>query len=270
MNLVARHIIKHGHHDRHTDERTRISLSQGNDMLLLKKPFHERLRICSYLQDRYASLAYFLAMRLDEQELTGFLDRGWRKFGPYYFRPACPGCRECVPLRVLTSRFAMSKSQRRLLRKNQDTEVRFVDLHCTTEIFSIYQEHSYERFGRSVSWQEFVENFYTPSCPALQSEYYIQGNLVAVGFLDRAASGLSSVYFFYKTRYSHLGLGNFSIIKEIEFTRELGLPYYYLGYYIADDHSMCYKNQFRPHEKYDWLNQTWHCQDDLPPEEDED
>jgi arginine-tRNA-protein transferase len=230
-------------------------------MLILHKPFVEHLRVCSYLQDKCASLTYFVARNLDEHELAFFLNRGWRKFGPYYFRPACPECQDCVPLRVLARQFTPSKSQRRLLRKNSETEVRFQPLHATAEIFAIYQEHTYERFQRVVTWREFVENFYTPSCRAFQSEYYIQEELAAVGFLDRAEAGLSSVYFFYRTKYNHLSLGNYSILKEIEYAAWLGLPYYYLGYYIAKDHSMAYKSLFHPYETYDWHTQIW-CRED--------
>src|SRR5258708_3761674 len=46
-------------------------------------------------------------------ELDLLLERGWRRFGPIYFRPACSTCSECVSLRVLADRFAPSKSQRR-------------------------------------------------------------------------------------------------------------------------------------------------------------
>ena len=47
---------------------------------------------------------------------TLLLERGWRRFGPIYFRPACASCTECVSLRVLADRFEPSKSQRRAAR----------------------------------------------------------------------------------------------------------------------------------------------------------
>src|SRR5271167_2887164 len=46
-------------------------------------------------------------------ELDDLLERGWRRFGPIYFRPVCSACSECVSLRVQADRFAPSKSQRR-------------------------------------------------------------------------------------------------------------------------------------------------------------
>lgn len=227
-------------------------------MLILRPAQLERPHPCGYFADRAARFKNFIALRLDARELETVLASGWRKFGPYYFKPCCPGCRDCIPIRILTQEFVPSKSQRKLLRKNSDTVAHFLPLTCSENIFEIYQEHSLARFNRVVSWEEFVHNFYTPSCLAFQSEYYVSDKLAAVGFLDQSSRGLSSVYFFYQTQYSQLGLGNLSILKEIEYAAALGLPYYYLGYYIAQNHSMAYKHQFYPHERYDWAGQKWH------------
>ncbi|MCP4253762.1 MAG: hypothetical protein GY775_10190 [Candidatus Scalindua sp.] len=51
-------------------------------------------------------------------------------------------------------------------------------------------------------------------------------------------------YFLYDTKVSHLGPGTFSIIKEIEHPRSLGLKYYCLGYYVQEYQRMAYKNNF--------------------------
>jgi len=71
------------------------------------------------------------------------------------------------------------------------------------------------------------------------------------------ADSLSSVYFFFDPDYSKLGIGTFSILKEIEHARSLDLPYYYLGYYVPGCDSMEYKDSFRPREHYDWEEKRW-------------
>ena len=80
---------------------------------------------------------------------------------------------------------------------------------------------------------------------------------MTLGFLDRGEDCLSCVYFIYDTRFSHLGLGTFSILKEIEHTRSLGLKYYCLGYYVRECQRMAYKNNFKPREHYNWLQDKW-------------
>ena len=47
------------------------------------------------------------------EELEVLLLRGWRRFGPAYFRPACRPCGECVSIRLDTHR--SSDAERALL-----------------------------------------------------------------------------------------------------------------------------------------------------------
>ncbi len=215
------------------------------------------LSLCPYLPDRKKQIKYFLASKLDESEVSFLLAKGWRKFGVYFFQPSCPDCRECIPLRVLTSKFKPSKSQRRNLKKNTDIEVVFAPLKFSERAFEIYKTHSHQRFSQECNLEEFITNFYSPSTPCLQSEFYLNGELIGLGFLDRGKDCLSSVYFIYDTKYSHLGLGTYSVLEEIKYTRSLGLQYYCLGYYIRACQKMAYKNNFKPSEHYDWLQDKW-------------
>ena len=47
-------------------------------------------------------------------------------------------------------------------------------------------------------------------------------------------------------------LGIFTILKEIEFARETGRQFYYLGYCYEGNSFYDYKKQFRGTESYDW------------------
>lgn len=78
--------------------------------------------------------------------------------------------------------------------------------------------------------------------------YRIDNKLVAVGVIDIVSSGISSVYCFYDNDMKELELGKLCTMKEIEFTIEQGLEYYYLGYYISNCQKMKYKSDYRPCE----------------------
>src|SRR5947208_12247955 len=67
--------------------------------------FVEEPRPCDYLPGARASLEYRVMTRVGVDELDGLLERGWRRLGPFYFRPACAGCFECVPLRIPVASF---------------------------------------------------------------------------------------------------------------------------------------------------------------------
>jgi leucyl-tRNA---protein transferase len=212
---------------------------------------------CPYIMTNKARNEHFFAMDLTEEELSIYLQTGWRKFGWYYFRPACNGCTACVPLRVLCQEFSPSRSQRKVMQKNLQTEFRICELEYRDEIFDLYQKHSEVRFEQPVDKKEFIETHYFPSCPSLQTEYYADGKLIAVGFLDQSSEGLSSVYFIYDTDYQHLSLGVYGALREIDLARRLHLSYYYLGYWIKENKSMEYKNRYYPHETYDWQKEDW-------------
>jgi len=215
------------------------------------------LSLCPYLPDRKKQIRYFLASELNESDISLLLAKGWRKFGVYFFQPSCPDCSECIPVRVLCDEFKPSKSQRRNLKKNSNIDIVFAPLKYSERAFEIYKDHSSQRFSQDCNLEEFISGFFSPSVPSLQSEYYLNGELIGLGFLDKGEGCLSSVYFIYDTKFSHLGLGTFSILKEIEHTQMLGLKYYCLGYYVQECQRMAYKNNFRPREHYNWLEDKW-------------
>ena len=215
------------------------------------------LSLCPYLPDRKKQIRYFLASELNESDISLLLAKGWRKFGVYFFQPSCPDCSECIPVRVLCDEFKPSKSQRRNLKKNSNIDIVFAPLKYSERAFEIYKDHSSQRFSQECNLEEFISGFFSPSVPSLQSEYYLNGELIGLGFLDKGEDCLSSVYFIYDTKFSYLGLGTFSILKEIEHTQMLGLKYYCLGYYVKECQKMAYKNNFRPREHYNWLEDKW-------------
>jgi len=233
-------------------------------MLMLQAPRREEVTPCPYLTGRGKRCEYFLANRLSAAEVAACFAMGWRKFGPYFFRPDCPGCRDCIPLRVPTAEFVPSRSQRRTLRRNADLRLTFGPLRPSERLYAIYEAHSRYRFGREVDEEEFLLHFFLPSCPSLQSEIYLGDELVGAGFLDVGEDCLSSVYFCFDPRFSGRSLGVFSVLQEIEHARRLGLPFYYLGYYVPSCPSMGYKDHFRPREHYDWSAKRWRRIDSPP------
>ena len=70
------------------------------------------------------------------------------------------------------------------------------------------------------------------------------GELVAVSLIDRLDDGLSAVYSFYDPSRGRQSLGTWSILWLVEQCRRDGLPFVYLGYWIAESPKMAYKARF--------------------------
>jgi len=97
---------------------------------------------------------------------------------------------------------------------------------------------------------------------AYHQHYLVDGAIVAVGVVDILPHSLSSVYLYYDPTWwgqgSNLSPGTYTAVREIQFTQQLGLPYYYMGYYIHSCPKMRYKGRFLPAHLLSPSTFTWH------------
>lgn len=213
-------------------------------------PLKEQPHVCAYLPDREAWEESYLLLEASEDERELLMRSGYRSFGKYYFRPKCVGCKRCVPLRVPVDLFTPTKSQRRVFNRCQEINVMIDKPHYTSEKFEIYLDHS-KRFPQKKNQDDeenFVLSFYDTTFPSLEFCYYLEGKLIAVGYVNVTKHALSSVYFTYLLEYSKLSLGVYSVLTEISHARQLGKHHLYLGYYVEKNHFMAYKASYFPNE----------------------
>ena len=73
---------------------------------------------CGYLPDRLAAHQETVAFELNPAEYRQLVDLGFRRFGRGLFRPKCPSCQKCIPIRIPVRDFCPSRSQKRNLSQN--------------------------------------------------------------------------------------------------------------------------------------------------------
>ena len=207
---------------------------------------------CPYLPGRASESRALLAEGMPAGVYHRFMDAGFRRSGRLVYQPICRGCRACVPIRVPVNTFTPSKSQRRCRRKNQDLVVSAAQPAATDEKYDLYRRYVAGRHGR-IADDESRESFegFLYDSPVDTVEFTYRngaGRLLGVGLCDVSAESLSTVYFYYEPAESRRGLGTFGALYEIEAAARLGLPYYYLGYWVDGCASMQYKADFRPAE----------------------
>jgi leucyl-tRNA---protein transferase len=209
---------------------------------------------CGYLAGRDAVMEYRVMTDVSAEELEALIIRGWRRFGHLYFRPACPGCAECVSLRIPVESFVPNKSQRRAWRRCAHLRVVVRTPVVDAERLALYHAwHQSRELDRAwkpsrIGPEEYARTFCEPHPCAFEFDYYDRDRLVGVGFVDETPHTLSSVYCFYHPDVRSLGIGIASILFEIEFARRRSLEHLYLGYRVRDCPSTAYKSQFRPHD----------------------
>jgi arginine-tRNA-protein transferase len=207
------------------------------------------------LPSEKASLVYSIRESIEPARYEALLERGWRRHGSTFFRPACPSCRQCRSLRVDVAAFRATKSQRRAVRKNAGVGVEIALPDATAEhvrLYNAWHEDMQVRRGwrRDVTTiDEYASAFLAGQWSFAYEFRYRRGeDLVGVGLVDAVTSALSSVYFYYDPAWRAAGPGTFSVLTEIEFARRTGRRWLYLGYWIAACPSMAYKADFGPHE----------------------
>jgi arginine-tRNA-protein transferase len=97
--------------------------------------------------------------------------------------------------------------------------------------------------------QSYAEFLTDTCCHTVEFSYWHENKLVAVAIADLGQVAVSAVYCFYDPAFKLLSLGTYSVLREIEFCRETGRRYLYLGFFIAESPHMSYKARFRPHQR---------------------
>ncbi|MEO7191585.1 MAG: arginyltransferase [Vicinamibacterales bacterium] len=226
-------------------------------MARLLQHFLEPPHPCAYLPTREASLEVRVAVDVSPEQLDELLQRGWRRFGPSYFRPACPSCRACVPTRVPVAQFRASRSQRRA--RNQSSRLRrFVGKpQVDDERLQLYARWHLDR-ERAVGWDStsldaegYAMEFAFPHPSVREVAFRDPGDedrLVGIGIVDEVPSGLSAVYFFWDPEHAPSSLGTAHIVRLIDEAATRGLEYVHLGYRVDECPSLAYKGRFQPQE----------------------
>jgi arginine-tRNA-protein transferase len=209
---------------------------------------------CAYLPDREASLEYRLMIDVSPEELDHLLERGWRRFGPAYFRPKCASCSECVPLRVSPIAFRPSKQQRRAWNKCNGLRLEVGMPRIDDERLQLYKMwHAMQGEARgwvreSITEEEYYHQFAFPHPSVRELAYYDDTKLVCLSIVDETPTALSAVYTYHHPDYRKLSLGTYSILFQLSLAADANKSFVYLGYRVLGCKSSEYKARFRPHE----------------------
>lgn len=224
--------------------------NNASSKILKECVLHER---CSYIEGNSQTIHYKIIEECTKNECENLILRGWRRFGTMYFRPVCSECRKCESLKIDVENYRFSKSERRTLRKNATLSVVIRHPSLTQDHIVLFERyHRYKHHTRN--WdapKSDPKNYYASFVHGhgdfgFEVLYFDNDRLIAVDLIDVLNEGISSVYCYYDPEYSHLSLGRYTLLQQIEFAQRLGLKWIYLGYYVDSCQSLAYKADYAP------------------------
>lgn len=193
---------------------------------------------------------------VDDAAYSQLIRAGFRRSGLYTYRPQCDQCRACVPVRLMVEEFKPNRSQRRTWKRNQQLEATLRELVFDVRHYALYRRYQASRHaggGMDQDSEDQYRQFLLQSGVSTMllefrdaDSLRMANGLRMVSVVDVVEDGLSSVYTFFDPDLPQAGFGTFNILWQIELCRRMGLPYLYLGYWIAESDKMAYKANFQP------------------------
>lgn len=217
--------------------------------------YQDQPHACSYLTGRRARNIYPDPNKtINKTVYSQLIEHGFRRSGDHIYRPFCPDCKACVPVRINLAEFKPNRSQRRCLQRNRDIQVKVKPAefnHAHFELYCRYLAGRHPGGGMDNPSADSYVNFLTSSwCDTAFIEFWLQQKLVAVAVTDFIIDGASAFYTFYDPSFPKRSLGTFAILKQIELARNYELSWLYLGYWIEESPKMRYKTNFSALEAY--------------------
>lgn len=224
--------------------------------------------VCGYLPNQRAqSLIATPQHLINAQVYSGLIQEGFRRSGKFAYRPHCENCNACTPVRLLVDDYTPNRSQKRSFKQHLSLTVSILPLAFHQDHFELYRTYQLARHDDNLSQDkgnhdteskasQYRDFLVESNVETLLIEFRLDGILKMVSVIDILRDGISAVYTFYETNDLHTSYGTFNIMWLSEWTRQLGLPYLYLGYWIKNSQKMAYKQNFKPQQALidgEWL-----------------
>lgn len=206
---------------------------------------------CLYVIVRYYLLSNFL-LKIEDmfaqlqapeilpaEQLDEYLHKGWFRMGQTIFTTNFLNFNNifysAIWLRISLAEYERDKAQQRLSKLNQHfrTEIKQASIDDEKEnLFKRYRETVSFKAAPSVQQLLFGKDSLHNIYNTFELNVYHESKLIACGYFDIGKSSAAGISSFYDPDYKKYSLGKFLIYLKINYCKELGMQYFYPGYFV--------------------------------------
>lgn len=210
---------------------------------------------CPYLPGRMEQMVFTeLSNMRDGERVHDHLSRaGFRRSQGVAYKPSCRACQACIPVRIRAADLEWTRAWRRVMRQNDGIVGRELPATALNEHYRLFRRYIQSRHGdggmASMTFDDYAAMVQDSPVRSRMFEYRdASGALYGACLSDVLDDGLSLVYSFFDPDVADRSPGSFIILWHVQQAVLRGLPFVYLGYWIAESRKMAYKARFRPVE----------------------
>ena len=221
---------------------------------------------CPYLENQVERKLFTALYGSNSRRLNNSLSKqGFRRSQNVLYRPSCSNCNACMSARISSTEFKQSKSQKRIIIRNEDV-IRVVSPPLATDpqydLFKRYINKRHPNGGMSdMDANDFTAMIEETNVESKIVEYYENKNgtpeLISFSLVDILDDGISMVYSVFDPYMKERSLGTYMIIDHNDLALEMKLKFVYLGYWVKGSSKMDYKKRFSPLEVF--TDDKWIC-----------
>lgn len=208
---------------------------------------------CPYLPGKTARAQMaILRARVNTADYSFLMRHGFRRSGLVTYRPDCQDCQACLSVRIPVNEIHYTRSQKRALKKHSQLHIRRRPLQFIPAHFALYQRYQAARHPdgneQQTNSEQYTSFILQSHVHSFLVEFRDEHAIRMVSLVDQLEDGLSAVYTFFDPDIASASFGVFNIVWLTQQAKQMGLPYLYLGYWIADCRKMAYKKDYHPLE----------------------
>ena len=166
---------------------------------------------------------------------------------------------KAFPTRYKLPDFKLTKSMRRILKKNEDLKTVIRPLRITPAKSNLHDLYYFLRFGEQPRKSLLEDYKYIVYYPTKLMELCIfkENKLIACSIFEVGNFSTYSNTVFWDLTEKSRSLGTLTILLEIQYAIEQKMFYYYMGHFYPQNPNYHYKTRFGGLELYDWERDCW-------------